>query len=38
MDFGFSGEIIFLMLLVLLVLGPRLVRQVGRFKGRNSSK
>jgi sec-independent protein translocase protein TatB len=35
MDFGFSGEIIFLMLLALLLFGPRrlpeIARQVGRF-------
>lgn len=35
MDFGFSGEIIFLMLLALLLFGPRrlpeIARQMGRF-------
>ena len=35
MDFGFSGEIIFLMLLALILFGPRrlpeIARQMGRF-------
>ena len=37
MDFGFSGEIIFLMLLALILFGPKrlpeIVRQFGRFMG-----
>jgi len=37
MNFGFSGEIIFLMLLALILFGPRrlpeIARQIGRFMG-----
>ena len=37
MNFGFSGEIVFLMLLALILFGPRrlpeIARQIGRFMG-----